>query len=128
MNRPSRRPSSDVGSEVIFENDVVRVWEMRLETGERSAYHRHELDYLFVYATPSQIEVTQADDATEEQLFEAGYVQFVNVGDGTEHEIRNTAAERHVQYVIELKPPSGRAPSSHNGRRRLIRTGTRGGQ
>ena len=37
-----------IGTEVVFENDRVRVWEMRLAPGEASAVHRHELDYMLV--------------------------------------------------------------------------------
>ena len=93
MSESKGSPSRDVGGKVIFENGAVRVWELRLSPGEASAYHRHELDYLFMYPTPSQIEATYQDGSVQEYLFEAGYVQFVNVGTGVEHQIRNTAAE-----------------------------------
>lgn len=122
MTEAKNSPSRDIGSEVIFENEAVRVWEMRLAPGIASEYHRHELNYLFVYATPSQIQLSRADGSTEEQAFEAGYVQFVNVGTGTEHQIRNTAAIEHLQYIVELKPAEARAPNGDNGRRRLLRS------
>jgi hypothetical protein len=31
-----------------MENDRVRIWEMRLEPGERSALHRHDNDYIMI--------------------------------------------------------------------------------
>lgn len=37
-----------VGSSVLFENDRVRIWEMRLAPGEHSDLHRHELEYIIV--------------------------------------------------------------------------------
>jgi hypothetical protein len=36
----------DVANKLLFENELVRVWEMDLAPGERSDRHRHELPYL----------------------------------------------------------------------------------
>lgn len=40
--------SSDVGTKLLFENDRVRVWDLRLQPGESTGLHRHETDYLYV--------------------------------------------------------------------------------
>jgi hypothetical protein len=37
-----------VGTKLLFENDRVRVWEMRLAPGEREALHEHKLDYVMI--------------------------------------------------------------------------------
>ncbi len=37
-----------VGSKLLFENDRVRVWELRLAPGQREALHEHKLDYVMV--------------------------------------------------------------------------------
>jgi redox-sensitive bicupin YhaK (pirin superfamily) len=37
-----------VGTRVLFEDDKVRIWEMRLEPGEASDLHHHEHDYYLV--------------------------------------------------------------------------------
>jgi hypothetical protein len=42
------RTLGDVATGCLFENDRVRVWEMDLAPGERSATHRHDLDYVLV--------------------------------------------------------------------------------
>jgi hypothetical protein len=42
------RTLGDVATRLLFENDRVRVWEMDLAPGERSATHRHDLDYVLV--------------------------------------------------------------------------------
>lgn len=36
-----------VGSNVVWENDKIKVWEFNLEPGEQTPVHRHELDYIF---------------------------------------------------------------------------------
>jgi hypothetical protein len=122
MNNPLGVPSGNVGDSVVFENAAVRIWVLRLPPGAASSYHRHELDYFFLYVIPSQIEVTRADGSMEESVFETGYVQYVNVGDGVEHRIRNTAGDEHTHYIIELKRGNERAPSGDNGRRTLRRS------
>ena len=45
----SEEISKDVGTELLFENDRVKVWSMALEPGETSPYHQHDNDYVFVY-------------------------------------------------------------------------------
>ena len=41
-------PVGDVGTRVLFEDDKVRIWEMRLEPGEASDLHHHAHDYYLV--------------------------------------------------------------------------------
>ncbi len=53
----------DVATRVLFENDRVRVWEMTLAPGERSARHRHELDYLLVFFEGERIGVEVDPDS-----------------------------------------------------------------
>src|SRR5512145_1480340 len=42
------RTLGDVATRLLFENDRVRIWEMDLAPGARSATHRHDLDYVLV--------------------------------------------------------------------------------
>ena len=37
---------SEVGTKVVFEDDKIKVWELNLEPGERTAVHTHEMDYV----------------------------------------------------------------------------------
>ena len=37
-----------VANHVLYEDDKVRIWEMKLEPGEHSALHSHDLDYYLV--------------------------------------------------------------------------------
>ena len=41
-------PLGDVADRVVFEDDDVRIWEMRLEPGQYSALHHHAHDYYLV--------------------------------------------------------------------------------
>jgi beta-alanine degradation protein BauB len=44
----SQRQLGAVATTKLFENDRVRVWEMRLDPGESSDVHEHQLDYLLI--------------------------------------------------------------------------------
>lgn len=41
-------PVGNPAHNVLFEDDKVRIWDMRLEPGEGSDLHRHEHDYYLV--------------------------------------------------------------------------------
>ena len=46
FERESRSPNGCVGQRLVSESDRVRVWDIRLQPGERMGFHRHVLDYL----------------------------------------------------------------------------------
>jgi beta-alanine degradation protein BauB len=111
------RSSTDIGTELLFENDVVRVWSMTLAPGEMMGYHTHRLDYLFVYVTPSRIALLEQPGRVKETRdFADGYVNYVNVGDGITHQIRNDAETTHRQILVEFKTIKGVAATADNGR------------
>ena len=35
----------DVGTKLMFENDLIRVWNFELSPGESIGWHRHNSDY-----------------------------------------------------------------------------------
>ena len=118
MPEPKHEASKSVGTELLFENDRVRVWGMELQPGESSPYHRHEDDYFYVYTTPSRIAGNPQGQRANVTDYQENYVQFNVVGDGIEHYITNEGSERHHQIIIELKGGSASAglASENNGR------------
>ena len=46
-----------VGSNVIYEDERVRVWNFTLPAGKMTSMHRHDYDYHFVAIQPTQLEV-----------------------------------------------------------------------
>jgi beta-alanine degradation protein BauB len=48
-------PLGDIGSKVLFEDDEIRIWELRLGPGEESVPHRHTCDYVIVDVTGDKI-------------------------------------------------------------------------
>jgi beta-alanine degradation protein BauB len=114
--------SSEIGTELLFENDRIRVWQMILQPGEESPHHRHEADYVFVYTTPSRITAFLEGQPPSTSEFDDGFVQYTEVGPGTNHHIRNDSLLEHRQILVELKGPRV-APTlqkpENNGRSRV---------
>jgi beta-alanine degradation protein BauB len=113
--------TTDIGTELLFENDRVRVWQMVLQPGQESPHHRHEGDYVFVYTTPSRMTAFLEGQPPSTSDFDEGYVQYTEVGDGTNHHIRNDGTLEHRQILVEFKGPSVAASlqtPQNNGRSR----------
>src|SRR3989442_1161376 len=51
----------NVATRLLFENERVKVWEMRLEPGESSDLHRHTLDYLLYILEGTSIDADRPD-------------------------------------------------------------------
>lgn len=110
-------PVTDIGTELLFENDVIRVWSMTLEPGQSMPYHIHRLDYVYVYVTPSRIAFMEHPGQVKETRdYKDGYVNYVSVGDGITHQIRNDGDITHRQILVEFKTIKGAAPSKSNKR------------
>jgi len=43
-----------LGTKILFENDAVQVWEVRLEPGERGAFHVHDQTYFWTVVEPGR--------------------------------------------------------------------------
>jgi quercetin dioxygenase-like cupin family protein len=100
----AREPElGDVATHFLFENDRVRVWEMRLEPGESSAPHRHTLPYLLCVIEGERIDADLPDGRTLEIPVTPGTVLFVPPG-STETAV-NRSAVRFREILIELKGP-----------------------
>ena len=107
----SDRQLGQVGSRVLFENDRVRVWEMKLAPGERSDVHRHDLDYLLVFLAGDRIRVEPEADTegpyTDELEFDVPIGQTVFVERGGVETAINAGREHYREILIELKDPAG---------------------
>ena len=102
----SDQVSEQVGSEVLFENDRVRVWSLTLQPGEASPRHRHARDYVFVHVTPGTVEVHQEGQEPSVEECDAGFVEYTEVGSGIVHHIVNRGNAPLHEILVELKGPS----------------------
>lgn len=97
----------DVATRLISENDRVRIWEMALDPGQRSAVHRHDLDYVLVFLAGDRIAVEPEPDTLgpyrDPLEFDVpiGHAVFVERG-GVETAV-NAGMTHYRELLIELK-------------------------
>ena len=107
----------DVGTNKLFENDKVIVWEFALQPGETTAMHTHKHDYMFHVLDGTTLGVFDAD---EQPLFDleltAGETfAFTCEGDDlvsadgkghrlpATHSARNTSSAAYREVLVETK-------------------------
>ena len=101
------RVFGDIGSKVIYEDDAVRVWRLKLAPGEESPIHRHELDHLLVQVAGDRIAVIPEPDTRGPytEVLEADVVPgaVVHVTRGGVERARNVGTEPYLEVIVELK-------------------------
>ena len=95
------RPLGNVANRLLFENELVRVWEMQLAPGERSDRHRHELPYLLCVLEGLRVDAQIEGVGRVEIPVQPGSVFFVPPG-ATETAI-NASGQPFREILIELK-------------------------
>jgi quercetin dioxygenase-like cupin family protein len=95
------RPLGNVATRLLFENDLVRVWEMHLAPGERSDRHRHDLPYVLCIVEGERIDAEIEGAGRVEIPVQPGSVFFVPPG-ATETAI-NASGRLFREILIELK-------------------------
>lgn len=101
------RELSGVGSKLLFENDRVRIWEMRIGPGVTGPAHEHELDHVLIQISGDRMAVKPEPDTKgiyneylEADVFPGNYF-FVEKG-GKERAYNCGKQEFH-EIIVELK-------------------------
>lgn len=97
--------NGNIGSELVFENDRVRVWHMTLAPGEKMPVHRHVLDYFWTAITPGRFLQRTYDGTTYESDYEAGLTHYYKVGEGefALHNLENVGDTTMIFTAVEFK-------------------------
>ena len=71
MNGPSKRGPTlgPLGDKILFENEYVRIWSVKLDPGERQAWHKHDLPYVIVPMTEGK-NIMYFEDGREKETSE----------------------------------------------------------
>ena len=106
--------NGQIGTDLMFENDSVRVWHMTLKPGEKMPVHRHVLTYFWTAITPGRFLQRTYDGTTYESDFEAGQTHFYDVGYGefALHNLENIGDTTMIFVAVELKKESANFPLS----------------
>ena len=97
-------PLGDVANKLLFENELVRVWEMNIAPGERSDRHRHDLPYLLCVLEGTRVDAEVDGRGHVEIPVQPGAVFFVPPG-ATETAVNNSL-DHFREILIELKQPA----------------------
>jgi hypothetical protein len=101
------RKLGDVATRVIFENERVRIWEMRMPPGEQGPPHRHELDHILVQISGDRMAVLPEPDTRGpyRDYLEADVApgQIFYVARGGVEVARNVGHQAYHEILIELK-------------------------
>jgi beta-alanine degradation protein BauB len=96
-----------IASQVVYEDEHVRIWTHQLEPGEAGPLHRHDLDYVIVDVAGERI---AADPLPGSGADYGGYVE-APVKPGKSYSLRAGATERAINVgttpyrtvIVELK-------------------------
>ncbi len=96
--------SPHVGTKLLFENDRVRVWDLRLEPGQGTGLHRHTCDYLYVVIGDGRLQARDADGKPRPAMeMQDGEVRFREIRGEDVHEAVNVGAGAWRNIIVELK-------------------------
>ena len=97
-------PIGDIASRVLFEDDRVKIWDMKLEPGEATDLHHHERDYYLVMLQGDHVVGLPRDEKEETiviNLPKGGATVKVPKG-GVEWGV-NVGEETFYEILVELK-------------------------
>ncbi len=103
----SERELGDVATQLLFENERVRIWEMKLEPGEEGVVHEHALDHILVQIDGDRMAVVPEPDSKSvyDEYMEADVIpgQYFYIERGGIEVARNIGKRTYHEILIELK-------------------------
>ena len=91
----------DVATELLFENERVKVWHMDLAPGESSAFHEHTLPYVLCIVEGDTVDADFPNGKSMRIPVRPGQVFFVEPG--SRETAVNRSDTRFREFLIELK-------------------------
>ena len=105
MFQTTRDDEGPIGDAIVFENEHVRVWTLRLEPGGRQPWHVHMLPYLVIPLTEGRNEMRWRDGRVVQTNESPG--QALWRLPGAAHELVNTSTWTYQNMLVELKTSLG---------------------
>jgi quercetin dioxygenase-like cupin family protein len=107
VHMPEGTVLGEIGKEVIFENETIRVWGLSLEPGEIQGWHKHDLPYLIVPLKPGDNLMRFADGRSRATKETPGEVMWREPG--IPHELENVGSATYANVLIEFKIVAAKA-------------------
>src|SRR5439155_98953 len=91
-----------IGTELVYEDDSVRVWRIELAPGETAGWHTHYLDYTTVVVEGDLVERPNADGTVDRIEVTPGAIMRWNQGT-LRHALRNIGTKTFRNVIVEVK-------------------------
>lgn len=92
----------DIGDKVLLENELIRMWEVKLEPGETLGFHIHYHPYLVVSLSGGINEIETISGRKISTDEPAGTYVFIN--DMREvHQLTNKSNATYLSRLVEMK-------------------------
>ena len=94
-------PLGDIATEVMFENDRVKIWNLVVDPGQASPWHLHPRDYITITVEGDHISLEHEDGSTDPSTHEPGRLKWH--GEHFVHRVVNDGKARYRNILVELK-------------------------
>ena len=98
--------SAPIGTKLLLEDDFVKIWEFKLDSGHSCPFHCHCLPYLFLNLAVSRTQTLLIDgnaDGSQPKMQEKDQVTFVRSEFLGKHGVRNVGEFVFQQFIVEMK-------------------------
>jgi quercetin dioxygenase-like cupin family protein len=102
MTTPAEIAANPIGTDLIYEDDHVRIWRIDLEPGGEAAIHTHELDYTTIVVEGDVVERPNDDGTVDRMVVAPGGVMRWHQGT-RRHSLRNVGSTVFHNVIVELK-------------------------
>ena len=92
------RKHGDIATQLILENDKVRIWNLVVAPGESSDWHLHENNYVKVVVEGGNLDVEYDNGSVENSPSEIGSWHYHGA-----HRITNNTNSTYRNVLLELK-------------------------
>ncbi len=103
----SQREYGSIATTLLFENQRVRIWEMKMPAGEEGPIHKHDLDHVLIQISGDRMAVVPEPDTqgpyTRYAEADVRPGQFFYVPRGGIERARNVGRQLYHEIIIELK-------------------------
>lgn len=95
----------EVGTRLLCENEMVRVWETIIGPGQRCRFHKHLTNYMWFIHEPAEMRVRSTDGETRFYSHVLGELTFVQVGAEPDlvHDLANVDDHEFRATIVEFK-------------------------
>ena len=99
------RELGDVGTQLLWEDEHVKTWDLVLEPGQSSDWHRHTMPYVFTVTRAGRLRTEYEDGSVSVSDLALG--QVVQGHHGSVHRVTNVGDALYSNSIVEVKQQQG---------------------